>query len=513
MYTVTKLLTNIGDNNLKATTIIQETDSSMQTKANKSNYERNSDILHMLLEGKTCEPISLKEFHAFLKYKERSIENLEFYQWFQRYKLKFANLPVEQRDLCLTARTLERRSSLTGKGLASYTEQSVMSRKSGETPQLSPTIPNFQEAESFDAATLVGMKRNSSGSTLLGTPLASKTNSIITVNPGEKSSLRIDDSTFVDLDLSTGDLFAQAFAPDSPFFKDLNPNDLQLTSLPPATTRSSLSSYRSTIIQSAQIVKIYLPSQTRFQRKNLQVIPSPITIPYNLVTSTSVQPFRNEVDQIIRTYLTADAAKELNIPSTMRKSVIRFATQTTHPSIFEPVVRYVYNLMRQNSLRNFMKDAVQNVDSCARWNLIRKSSFAFSLTLGILLPMILFGISRWWRLLAFPFLYIGTAYLIGARKRFCFQRYALRERVLKPYEINATENGLEIGDLTGDFSNFTDKIKSSGEGVKNAVAGKVLDPIIEEMQGKIVRGWIVGVALTIALGIQVAVMLVPEKLV
>ncbi|CAG8540431.1 94_t:CDS:2 [Ambispora leptoticha] len=473
----------------------------MQKKVAKTNVSATEFILNSLIEGKTCGPISLKEFHAFLEYKEHSVENLEFYQWFQDYKLRFAKLPVEQQDLCPTARTLRRCSSLTGEKLTVHTEQS---RKYGEKlASLSPTTsqlhtPNFQLTDDFDDVSLTDMKRNSSTSTIYVTPLTSRTNSIMTLNSEQYSNIQIKvtnpqdkvDSTFDNFDFSTDDLFAQVLPPDSPFFKDLNPDDLQLEPLTPAKTRLSsfwLSS-RNTITKRVQI----------FQRRDRKVAPLPANF------ATSAQPFRNEVDQIIQTYLAVDAAKELNLPSTMRKSVIFFATQTTHPSIFEPIVQHVHNMMRECSLKNFIKDAAQKIDSHTRWIMVRKSLLAFMLAFGLLLPMILFGVSRWWRMLAFPILYIGTSNFIAVRKRLGSQR---NESILKLYEVNAIE---EIGKLTSEFANsikFIDKVKTPGEKkVKNTVTG-------EAMQSRIVGDGIVGAALVMAGVIQFAVMLVPENLI
>ncbi|RUS23742.1 hypothetical protein BC938DRAFT_474693 [Jimgerdemannia flammicorona] len=52
-----------------------------------------------VLEGKTCTPISLREFRLFLKNKERSLENLDFHFWYLDYKVKWSNLPIETKAL------------------------------------------------------------------------------------------------------------------------------------------------------------------------------------------------------------------------------------------------------------------------------------------------------------------------------------------------------------------------------------------------------------------------------
>lgn len=42
--------------------------------------------LHRVLENKTCSPMSLHDFYLYLKYMERSAENLEFWLWWVALK-------------------------------------------------------------------------------------------------------------------------------------------------------------------------------------------------------------------------------------------------------------------------------------------------------------------------------------------------------------------------------------------------------------------------------------------
>ncbi|KAL7308632.1 hypothetical protein PS15m_011815 [Mucor circinelloides] len=57
---------------------------------------KNVHIDHVL-NGTTCQPISLKEFQFFLQNKEHSAENLDFYFWYLGYKKRFDKLTDDEK--------------------------------------------------------------------------------------------------------------------------------------------------------------------------------------------------------------------------------------------------------------------------------------------------------------------------------------------------------------------------------------------------------------------------------
>ncbi|CEP10558.1 hypothetical protein [Parasitella parasitica] len=57
---------------------------------------KNVHIDHVL-NGTTCQPISLKEFQFFLQNKEHSAENLDFYFWYLGYKKRFEKLSEDEK--------------------------------------------------------------------------------------------------------------------------------------------------------------------------------------------------------------------------------------------------------------------------------------------------------------------------------------------------------------------------------------------------------------------------------
>jgi hypothetical protein len=76
-----------------------------------SNSVPASDLLKRILSKTTCQPLrsplcrrsgingSLKNFQDYLQFKEHSTENLLFWNWYKRYRMRFHNLPENERNL------------------------------------------------------------------------------------------------------------------------------------------------------------------------------------------------------------------------------------------------------------------------------------------------------------------------------------------------------------------------------------------------------------------------------
>ncbi|GAN03825.1 hypothetical protein MAM1_0049c03280 [Mucor ambiguus] len=64
-----------------------------------SSYKAELKNVHIdhVLNGTTCQPISLKEFQFFLQNKEHSAENLDFYFWYLGYKKRFDKLTDDEK--------------------------------------------------------------------------------------------------------------------------------------------------------------------------------------------------------------------------------------------------------------------------------------------------------------------------------------------------------------------------------------------------------------------------------
>ncbi|KAG9291946.1 hypothetical protein G9A89_004884 [Geosiphon pyriformis] len=612
----------------------------LKESSEKRNDQRSSEDkfnLDALLKGKTCEPVSLKQFHAYCQYKEYSIENLEFYQWFQGYKLKFQKLPKDQQEISPTATSLSQCSNLTGESLPLYSGQltqsfpvtiknnhhdinpsfhnivAIDSNKNSTWSLPSSNInhnhsnfnnnpnppiiylstsesctissPNSRPISAYSTASAYSecgqvspfkiefedvnkenSKRDSIDSYDSSLPLIGVETSGNTTIPAINKKGIKNTSSFSDIILSS--------ASSSYHRKDSYPQSIQQISsrdsiklkIPPPPPASRLMKKQSSVsisvddndyndddeitITSSEImmpsqdaarrtllsitkpsspllsefgskdlalnpipthpqnisVSIYVPNQSRFLLKSTKINPAPMK--FNLVTPhTSIQPFRHEIATIIKKYLIADAEKEINIPSTMRKSVIAYATQTTHWSIFEPVVQHVYNIMKTSSLKGFLKEAVQNVDDHAKWEMARKAALFGVLCIATVVIIEVFGGVKWWRFFCFPLLFLTITNLIAYKNKFCVQRYQRNERVLKQYEITVIENDLVSTNYETPL--LTELLSARMREAKN-LAGKVMDPIIEDLQRKLLWKWIVGFGTILTIILQIGILWLPE---
>lgn len=160
-------------------------------------------------------------------------------------------------------------------------------------------------------------------------------------------------------------------------------------------------------------------------------------IPSELEYETeSNQPFRDEVDAVLRTFFHVDSYKELNIQGYMSRHALYYGCQTTHPDVFLDVHEHVYLIMKTSSLKNFVHYALQNMRYS--WIILHYVGGFFNF---LHLPMILFytfanHMSRWYRLTLFPFTFFFAVSILSGRAGFCTIRAALKIRQVPMYEID-----------------------------------------------------------------------------
>ncbi|ORX91151.1 hypothetical protein K493DRAFT_149513, partial [Basidiobolus meristosporus CBS 931.73] len=65
------------------------------------------------------------------------------------------------------------------------------------------------------------------------------------------------------------------------------------------------------------------------------------------------QPFRDEVDEAIEQYFTLHSETEVNVGSSIRSQLLKDASETTNPAIFENAVGEVLSMLINSSIPNF----------------------------------------------------------------------------------------------------------------------------------------------------------------
>ncbi|KAI8075555.1 hypothetical protein BDF21DRAFT_453615 [Thamnidium elegans] len=151
------------------------------------------------------------------------------------------------------------------------------------------------------------------------------------------------------------------------------------------------------------------------------------------------QPFRSEVDAVLRTFFHTDSFKELNIEGWMNRHAVYYGCQTTHPDVFIDVHEHIYDIMRRSSLKNFIHHALQNMRYS--WVIFHYVGgfFNFLHLPAILLYTFSNHTTRWLRLLLFPFTFLFAVSILSGRAGFCTLRAAMKIRMVPIYEIDEYE--------------------------------------------------------------------------
>nr|POE59054.1 hypothetical protein CFP56_24324 [Quercus suber] len=170
------------------------------------------------------------------------------------------------------------------------------------------------------------------------------------------------------------------------------------------------------------------------------IIHSPLiarTNAYNDKVTT--QPFRDEVNRVITTYIAEGSPRELNLSSRERQSVLQALQNTTHPLAFQSVVNTVEYSLRKQAHSNFIRWTICNGN---RPRVVFARGLGVSLILiGLIADLLitLSGASRGWRVLPFPAWFIGIATLVAAWKGMCVVLHGLHHRHVRPWELFADE--------------------------------------------------------------------------
>ncbi|KAI9804903.1 MAG: hypothetical protein M1833_006206 [Piccolia ochrophora] len=154
----------------------------------------------------------------------------------------------------------------------------------------------------------------------------------------------------------------------------------------------------------------------------------------------TVQPFREEIDRIIATYVAKGTPRELNLSDRERNAVVHALGNTTHPSAFRAIASTVEWSLRHQAHPNFIRWTICNGNRprviFARG--LGVGTIALGFVAAILIT--LSGAGRGWRALAAIGWVIGVATLIAAWKGMCVVLHGMHHRHLRPWELFAEDD-------------------------------------------------------------------------
>ncbi|SZF05347.1 unnamed protein product [Blumeria hordei] len=159
----------------------------------------------------------------------------------------------------------------------------------------------------------------------------------------------------------------------------------------------------------------------------------------------SLQPMRNEVDNIIRLYIEAKGPRSLNLSALDRAHCLHALRQTTHPTAFLFAIRVATLTLQGLSHPNFIRWSICNGNKPRV--LFLRSIAIFHIIMGFVVAslMVLSSISRWYRLMTFLPWYFGSVTIVASYKGLCILLHSTYARDLRPWE----EYGYEVGNRAG----------------------------------------------------------------
>jgi hypothetical protein len=175
-------------------------------------------------------------------------------------------------------------------------------------------------------------------------------------------------------------------------------------------------------------------------------------------TSVTIQPNREECNQILQHYLAIGSPRELNLSYRDRALVMHSLQHTTHPSAFYPAIKVTEVTLRGQSHPNFIRWSICNGNK-PRVLFVRATA-VLQLFLGILIAVLLTlsHASRWYRLFTVIFFFGGFTTMIAAYKGLCIILHHSHKRDLRPWELlrdsfsSGTERASGIADPERQFS-------------------------------------------------------------
>ncbi|KAK3990296.1 hypothetical protein QBC44DRAFT_289079 [Cladorrhinum sp. PSN332] len=178
----------------------------------------------------------------------------------------------------------------------------------------------------------------------------------------------------------------------------------------------------------------------------------------------TIQPFREEIDRVIATYIMSGAPRQLNLSDREQKVTLQALAYTTHPSAVRLILNSAESTLRLQAHPNFIRWTICNGNPM-------RVTFARSLGVGTTLlstvAAILLTLSRaprGYRALPAIGWVIGIATLVAAYKGMCVVLHGLHHQHVRPWELFVVEDDTELDDMERGASRKHKSFDSFGSG-------------------------------------------------
>lgn len=166
-------------------------------------------------------------------------------------------------------------------------------------------------------------------------------------------------------------------------------------------------------------------------------------------SSHLAQPFRGEINRIVKHYIHPGSPRELNLSHQNRMDLLNALQYTTHPSAFSNVKILLDMNLRYRAHPNFIRWTICNGNP--QWTFCLFGFAIMNIIIGFVIAILLTlsSHSRWLRLVAAAEWWFGLTNLLAASQGLCILLHSLSIRSIRPWEIEIRRNGL--GHLSDDM--------------------------------------------------------------
>jgi hypothetical protein len=137
-------------------------------------------------------------------------------------------------------------------------------------------------------------------------------------------------------------------------FNDL-PEEVKQKSLPPKE-RPSAESMNLPLDELKKTVTVEDQDENQGEKETPRIQ----TVELDYITEQD-QPYRQEVNSVLRTFFQTDSFKELIISPYVTRHTLYYGCQTTHPDVFLDAFETAYSILKTRCFKNFMHSALKNI--------------------------------------------------------------------------------------------------------------------------------------------------------
>lgn len=158
-----------------------------------------------------------------------------------------------------------------------------------------------------------------------------------------------------------------------------------------------------------------------------------------------MQPFREEIDRVVATYIMEGAPRQLNISGRERNAVLHGLAYTTHPSALRVAARTVEYSLRNQAHPNFIRWTICNGNPARVLFARLLGVFLILASLVAALLLTLSSVGRGYRAIPAIGFVLGISTLIAAWKGMCVVLHGMHHRHVRPWELFVGEESEKEG--------------------------------------------------------------------